>query len=172
MPVTLDITVGGDTANSYVSLAEADAYCDTRLYAGVWTNETDVDTRARALISATARIDQASFAGLRHTTTQRLAWPRFDVRDPDTRVLILTTEIPRAIKEATVEYAMVLLAAQADLAITSTVSAYRSLALPGGLKLDFRDDAPRAGDALPPVVIRLLAPYLLPDDAVRIARAG
>lgn len=178
MPVTLDPTVGGQHANSYVSVAEADAYCNERLYATAWTNVADADVKARALITATARIDEVAMVGRRASATQRLEWPRVWLkRDVWTghdgwEQYIDPTAVPREVREAVIEYAIVLLAAGADVTAVSAISAYRSLALPGGLKLEFRDDAPRAGDDLPPVVVRKLGAYLQSDTSVRVDRSS
>ncbi|MBL4793674.1 MAG: hypothetical protein JKY97_12200 [Citromicrobium sp.] len=92
--------------NSYVTLAEANALADTRLFAGSWDAATD-DTRERALITATALLDRLQWKGRPLVATQPLAWPRA----PDARPYgyPLTTDIPQGITTATVELAIHLL---------------------------------------------------------------
>jgi hypothetical protein len=74
----LDPTVGGATANSFASLAEADTYLDARLNASVWTSDADDDTKVRALIEATRDLSNLEelFQGYRTTSTQALPFPR------------------------------------------------------------------------------------------------
>lgn len=55
--MALDATVAGATANSYVALAEADAYFADRLNADAWTAAGT--KQAAALITATKQIDAA-----------------------------------------------------------------------------------------------------------------
>jgi hypothetical protein len=176
MPVTVDATVGGAHANSYVSVADADAYCNTRLYASAWTNLSDADTKARALITATGRIDEVPYDGQRVSATQRLQWPRYNVLKEAREYDALDSyyaadEIPREIKEAVIEYAITMLEVGTNVTRVSPLSKFKSLAVPGGLQLTMRDDADAANDALPPVVLRKLAQFMAPIDTVRIARA-
>ncbi len=108
-------------ANSYASLAEADAYHAAHLYASVWTVAT-AETKEKALQMATRLIDgQYQFHGYRSTTTQALQWPRQLCPDPDQRQaswgLLTTTAyvpantIPQALVQATCELARELLIA-------------------------------------------------------------
>ena len=77
MPATIDATLSGAAANSYVTLAAADTYFETVPDSSTWTSKT-TDQKNRALISATRWIDALSFYGDRCTTTQALKWPRED----------------------------------------------------------------------------------------------
>jgi hypothetical protein len=63
------------TANSYVTLAEANAYFETVPDSTSWDNKTD-DQKNRALISATRWIDSLNFYGDRCDAGQALKWPR------------------------------------------------------------------------------------------------
>ena len=94
--------------NSYVTLAEANAIADTRLFVGSWGAATD-DTRERALITATALLDRLQWKGRPLAATQPLAWPR--VTDACPYGYPLTTDIPKGITAATVELAIHLLSA-------------------------------------------------------------
>lgn len=102
MPATIDATLGGTSANSYVTLAAANTYFETVPDSSTWTNKTD-DQKNRALISATRWIDALSFYGDRCTETQVLKWPRkeYTVDGID----LVCTLIPDGIKVATYELA-------------------------------------------------------------------
>jgi hypothetical protein len=61
--------------NSYVTVAEADAYFADRLEADVWSGSSAA-VKAQALITATSIIDQYEFLGEAVSDTQPLAFPR------------------------------------------------------------------------------------------------
>ena len=105
MPATIDATVAGASANSYVTLASADTYFETTPESATWTDKT-TDQKNRALISATRWIDALSFYGDRCTETQALKWPRenYTVDGID----LSCTVIPAEIKTATYELARAL----------------------------------------------------------------
>ena len=105
MAATIDATLQGASANSYVTLADANAYFDTTPDDSTWVNKTD-DQKNRALISATRFIDDFEFYGKRCTTTQALKWPRKDYKVDG--VEIDCTLIPDEIKVGTFELARAL----------------------------------------------------------------
>ena len=105
MPATIDATLGGASANSYVTLAGADAYFETVPDSSTWTAKT-TDQKNRALISATRWIDVLSFYGARCSETQALKWPREDYTVDG--IELACTLIPEAIKTATYELARAL----------------------------------------------------------------
>ncbi|WP_286876292.1 DnaT-like ssDNA-binding protein, partial [Marinimicrobium sp. UBA4509] len=124
MAVTIDATAGGASANSYMTLAQADAYVEAMISSAdvtAWSTGSD-DTRNRALTAAAQRLDRERFIGARATDTQALQWPRTGVRKPDTYVntyatgfpfrisedYFTDTEIPDQIKRAQVELAVYL----------------------------------------------------------------
>ena len=124
MAVTIDATAGGANANSYITLAEADAYVEAMISStdvSKWTSG-NTDSRNRALAAATQRLDRERFLGARATDTQALQWPRTGVRKPDTYVntyatgfpfrisedYFTDTEIPDQIKRAQIELAVYL----------------------------------------------------------------
>ena len=124
MAVTIDATVGGASANSYITLADADSLVEAMI------SSTDVskwatgntDSRNRALAAATQRLDRERFLGARTNSTQALQWPREGVRKPDTYIQSFShgfpfrltedyytnTEIPDQVKRAQVELAVYL----------------------------------------------------------------
>jgi hypothetical protein len=50
----------------YATVADADAYFDTRLYADVW-DQASPENKDKALIAATQAIDRLRFVGVRHS---------------------------------------------------------------------------------------------------------
>ena len=124
MAITIDATVGGASANSYLTLADAQALIDGMVEnddVTAWASAT-TDQKNRALYTATQRIDRERFLGARATDTQALQWPRTGVRKPDTYIntyaigfpfkittdYFTDTEIPDQIKQAQVVLAVYL----------------------------------------------------------------
>lgn len=95
---------GLTNSDSYVSVAEADAYATARNLTK-W-NGSNANKEA-ALISATQFIEATyRFKGSILKLTQSLSWPRTHVWDSDLRTL---EGVPRQIKQATIELAIVAL---------------------------------------------------------------
>jgi len=117
----IDATVGGANANSYLTLAEAQAYFDTRLPVAGWD---DADDQNVLLIMATRTLDRLltpyktlftmngrnyyrvrpQWTGAAATQTQRLAWPRTGMFDAN-GFAIASNVIPEDLKFATAEFA-------------------------------------------------------------------
>jgi len=102
MAATINATLKSATANSYVTLAEADAYFETVPSSTNWDDKTD-DAKNRALISATRWIDTLNFYGDRCDQSQALSWPRNNYHVD--RVELVCSAIPNDIKYATYELA-------------------------------------------------------------------
>ena len=77
MAPTLDSTLSGATANSYISLAEAVALAANMAGGEEWINKTD-DEKNMSLITATSWLETLNFVGDRCTAEQALKWPRKD----------------------------------------------------------------------------------------------
>ncbi len=105
MAATINATLSSATANSYVTLADANAYFETVPDSATWTNKTD-DQKNRALISATRWIDSLNYLGDRCDEDQALKWPRnnYDVDGVELECSL----IPAQIKYATYELARAL----------------------------------------------------------------
>jgi hypothetical protein len=133
MAVIIDATVGGANANSYVTLAQADAYLEARLNVTAWTSAT-TDTKNRALVEAQRTLGPLPWAGSRTTDTQAIAWPRAYVVNPDAPLPVSRAArenllpqgivfyeddvIPQRVKDAQVELALEFLKSGAtDLAV-------------------------------------------------------
>ena len=124
MAISIVATVGSATANSYVTLTEAQAFIDGLTESDdvtAWGSSTE-DQKNRALFSSTQRIDREKFLGARVADTQALEWPRSGVRKPDTYTNLyglsfpnglvadyyLDTEIPDRVKHAQIVLAVYL----------------------------------------------------------------
>ena len=105
MAATINATLKSATANSYVTLAEADSYFETTPDSTQWDNKSD-DKKNRALISATRWIDSLNFYGDRCDEEQALKWPRNNYHVD--RVELTCSTIPADIKYATYELARAL----------------------------------------------------------------
>ena len=95
MAATIIATLKSETANSYVTLSEANDYFDTSPDSSTWTNKTD-DQKKRALISATRWIDTLVFYGDRCDDGQALKFPRNNYQVDG--VELACSKIPNGIK--------------------------------------------------------------------------
>ena len=98
MAFVFDSTAKSATANSYVSVSEADDYFAAHLDSNFWP--TASKDKQAALVMATNRIDAETFQGRRTELTQSLQWPRLWVVTRDSNI------IPRELKIATFEMAL------------------------------------------------------------------
>lgn len=142
MTATIDATVGGASANSYVTLAAANTYFETTPESSTWTDKTD-DAKNRALISATRWLDTLSYYGDRCATDQALKWPRknYTVDDID----LVCTLIPEQIKVATYELARALANdTNAITGSTGTTGLYDEVSL-GDLRVKYNKSSQAVG---------------------------
>ena len=72
MTVTVTATVGSSSANSYLTVAQADDLANDYLGTLAWSSAT-TDNKGRALIMATRYLDELQWIGTRASTTQSLA---------------------------------------------------------------------------------------------------
>ena len=105
MAATITATLSSATANSYVTLAEANTYFETVPDSTTWDDKT-VDQKNRALIAATRWIDSFMFFGDRCDQGQALKFPRNNYQVDD--VELSCTTIPVNIKYAQYELARAL----------------------------------------------------------------
>lgn len=107
MAAVIDATVGGESSNSYATLADAQAYNDAHISGAAWTGTNDQFTRA--LITATRILDeQCVWAGQKASLAQALRWPRVNAYNQDDE-LYDYTELPSQLVNATCEFARALL---------------------------------------------------------------
>ena len=152
--MVLDATLAGASANSYLTVAEADAEALVELgkNAKAW-NEATVEQREAALIQATEDIDYTvGRVSATYSPAQRLLFPRVT----DLIVGTSTPELPRRIKSATFLQAAHLLR-NADLmddAASFRARGLSSFSNPDGTGGTLSDD-PRAGRLHPRVDVLL-----------------
>jgi hypothetical protein len=95
--------------NSYVSIADADTYFETRIDSANWVDAED-EIKEQALVTATALIDDNSWIGSAVSSSQALAWPRKNAIYNDDRlglqVTIAEDELPSRVKTAVYEQAL------------------------------------------------------------------
>lgn len=98
---TLTATVGGSTANTYLTVAAASTLLNQRLGNSDW-DVAATDDKERALIQATEDIDALRFDGLKLTASQALAFPRSNQEEP-------FDQVPLAVRRACAYQALGLL---------------------------------------------------------------
>lgn len=141
MAAVIDATLSGASANSYVTLAEANTYFETVPDSSTWTSKTD-DQKNRALISATRWLDGLSYYGDRCTTTQALKWPR-DTYTVD-GVDLACSLIPSPIKSATFELARSLANDTSAITNSTGTGVYEQVEL-GDLKVKYNPKSQSVG---------------------------
>jgi len=167
MAASIDATIGGPSSNSYVTVAEADAYFDGRLDAADWT-AASADEKIRALITATLRLEQETYEGAKYRSDpadQRLAWPRAGATDQNGWAYD-TDIIPEPVQRAQMELALAMLGS--DLLSDTGLEGFEQVHV-GPLSITPRQ-AHEAGD-LPRNVRRHIAHVLLSSaGAVHVMR--
>lgn len=141
MAAVVNATLSGTTSNSYVTLAEADAYFETVPHDEHWTGSDDA--KNRLLITATRYLDVFTYYGERCNTTQALKWPRKEFKVDG--VELTCALIPAQIKTATFELAHALLHDGNILThSTGKGSVYEEVEL-GDLKVKYNTDSQTPG---------------------------
>ncbi len=127
---TLDSTPGSASANSYTTVAEATTYHESRLSSSAWTDAT-TDNKTISLIMATRVLDQmTNWTGISVDQIQALNWPLDGMIDKNEVEFIPVTEIPPELKEATAEFARLLLGT--DLTLNSDIEDLKIRSLSAG----------------------------------------
>lgn len=109
--MALDATVGGASANSYLTLAAANALFAARVGSSTWSAATD-EEKSAALQQATRELDLDITAGCKADSAQRLAFPRADQDEP-------LSEIPADVQWGCAEQAIWVLAHAASGGVSS-----------------------------------------------------
>ena len=157
---TIISTPGAADANSYLTVAEAQAYFDTRLHSEVW----DTLDQEAALINATRLIDAyVCFTGSSATSTQALAWPRIGMLSlqgfpiPSSGAL----SIPIQLKNATAELAL-LLGGEDDRTLEDEIAMAGLTKLKvGPVELGWKNDIEKIKEVVSNAVRSLLVPSWL-----------
>jgi hypothetical protein len=145
--------------NSYVTVAEADSYFETRIDVAAWASAIEGE-KAKALVTATMVLDNLDWTGAAVSETQTLAFPRagsyFDPR-LGVYVELVSTTVPSRIITATFELAYHLLNNDGLLDDTGEVDNLRV----GSITLDNIKTASR----IPAIVKRLVKPLQVNQGA-------
>lgn len=146
--------------NSYVEIADADTYFETRIDSANWFDATD-EIREQALVTATQLVDDHAWIGSAVSSSQALAWPRKNAIYVDDRlglqVTVAQNEIPSRVKTAVYEQALHLINNE-DL-LAGTTQTFESISV-GSISLtDSNSDVTRTS-IKPSVVMRPLRPLM------------
>jgi hypothetical protein len=174
MSIVLVTTPGLSTANSYVTVAEADAYHETRLHSNDWLVSGEV--KAAALVMATRLLDAyyswtgdpltqpqlpylpagayRAWTGNATSATQSLSWPRVGMLTRNGFPLP-SDAIPQELKDATSEFARQLIVADRTLDLSADVQGIKSVKA-GPVTIAFKDMMELK--VIPNVVHTLLVP--------------
>lgn len=138
MAFIFDATIGGTASNSYATTAELDDYFDGRYPNDLWTGLSTTD-KQRIAVTATRRLEQESWSGVKVDETQALDFPRDAIFNSEGRSYS-TTEIPTGLVNALGELAYFLLSSddrilsELDLHDANSLSTYSVGPLDYGFK--------------------------------------
>lgn len=151
--MALITTPGAPDANSYSSVAEADAYAATVLYNESWLNATTEDKEI-VLQWATRLLDaNMSWYGSKSAEEQSLRFPRFGSHDADGYIYD-SDIIPPELKEATAEYGRVLL--EENIPNDANADTFSQIAV-ASIKLVYRDSVDQQNSQVPDSVYSLIS---------------
>tara|TARA_R110000824_G_scaffold59323_9_gene159395 strand:- start:717 stop:1250 length:534 start_codon:yes stop_codon:yes gene_type:complete len=108
LAIIVEDGTGVPNANSYTSVAAADAYFLIRENPAAWTGAT-TDAKEEALRMSTAYLTEQfgnRWRGVIDSDTQGLDWPRSGVVDGDTGLSYDSNEMPGRLRNATAEVAV------------------------------------------------------------------
>lgn len=159
--------------NSYVSLAEAEAYFATRIDTDAW-NTAIAEDKEKALITATSLVDDRFiFLGTVAAVEQPLSWPRKGVvyHDPQrgSWEQPVDTVVPSRVTRATLEQALHLLLNENVL--DSSSQTFEKIQI-GSIRLEDSASDFRAAPTVPSMVNTLLKPLLVPGGTTNWWRAN
>lgn len=162
MALTLIATVNGITSNVYDTLANAELYFEGRLNKATW-NGASAEEKKASLVHSTTALDAEMYDGEKTVFLQRLKWGRVNVEDDDGFV-IDGTVIPKEMKEAMFEMALVLLG--------NDIQAHTGLEKFEKLKVGEIEIEPRDGvvNVLPDEVQKLIARFQTTGTASKRVR--
>jgi len=116
--------------NSYVSIADANEYFDTRIDSANWFSAI-TDVKEQALVTATSMVDDNAWLGSAVSSSQALAWPRNNViyysNKMGAQITIANTVVPTQVKIAVYEQALHLINNE-DVLLGQTTS-YESISI-------------------------------------------
>ena len=151
--------------NSYVEIADADTYFETRIDSANWFAAGD-EIKEQALVTATQLVDDHAWIGSAVSSSQALAWPRADVTYYDPRmgssITVASDEVPARVLTAVYEQALHLVNNE-DL-LAGTTQTFESISV-GSISLtDSNSDVTRTS-IKPSVVMKPLKPLIRAGNA-------
>lgn len=177
--MTFDATAGSATANSYATVAEADAYLAVRGDTSTWTALTTAQKEYKLQWAAIV-LDTLRYRGARSSETQPLKWPRCEdsaaprfagltvsstgyLKDEDGYDVPSTT-VPICVKNAQAEMAFRLIADDWTAGLGPITQE--------SLKVGPIEFGPKSHRAIPAAVVALLRPFLavIPGSGGRLVR--
>lgn len=146
--------------NSYVTVAEADTYFETRIDSANWENSTE-ELKEQALVTATQLVDDNAWIGIAVSSSQALAWPRKEVTYYDSRlgqyIQVDSVTVPDRVKTAVFEQALHLIDNE-DI-LTNKTQTFESISV-GSISLsDSNNDVTRV-PIRPSLVIKAIKPLV------------
>jgi len=155
----IDSSVGGLSANSYVSMASALDYSDHNSFTSTWSTYTSA-LRENALITATEYLDVwVEWNGdivSEHRIEQNLRWPRYGVYDLDGYEMD-SDIVPVWLKNATTEFAFNIISSGDPFAVPDTAG-FKKLKV-GSLELEVAADDRDQYGGIPDRVQAIVEPY-------------
>jgi len=149
--------------NSYVTIADADTYFETRIDSAEW-EAADDETKEQALVTATQLIDERHWIGAAVSSSQALAWPRKDAIYYDPRmgqqITIAKDEVPSQVKIAVYEQALHLV--QNEDLIAQKVQTFESISV-GSIRLTDSNGDVTKTSITPSIIIKPLRPLIRRD---------
>jgi len=152
---TVDATVGGTSANSYCTLAEANTYHGNRLHTATWDATGDAD-KNKALVWAARLLDEhMAWVGVKKDEDYAMRWPRASVYDED-GYWVDDNIVPQKIKDAQAEFAAWLIAS--DLTAEPETKGIRSTGV-GSLRLEVDKEDRDTFSTIPETVVKIVGVY-------------
>jgi len=149
--------------NSYVTIADADTYFETRIDAAEWDSSND-ETKEQALVTATQLIDERHWIGAAVSSSQALAWPRKDAIYYDPRmgqqITVANDEVPSQVKIAVYEQALHLV--QNEDLLAQKTQTFESISV-GSISLSDSNNDVTKTSITPSIIIKPLRPLIRRD---------
>jgi len=149
--------------NSYVTIADADTYFETRIDAAEWDSSND-ETKEQALVTATQLIDERHWIGAAVSSSQALAWPRKDAIYYDPRmgqqITVANDEVPSQVKIAVYEQALHLV--QNEDLLAQKIQTFESISV-GSISLSDSNNDVTKTSITPSIIIKPLRPLIRRD---------
>jgi len=145
---------GKTNSNTYISLADAEIYFESRLNITDWSGETDANKNI-ALAQACRMLDQyVDWIGEPSNDSQALEWPRVnaDYEANGVEVYVDSDEIPVLLKYAQCELAISLFSNNTQQ--PSGLNGFSSISIPGAIHLTVEGSGSQS--VIPSVILRMV----------------